>query len=197
MNRMYPLGSITAWKKYADFCYIIHNSIDVFRLWIKLSVAFYYLLKHKKSEMKHISCTFDGTQSHCCYIFISCAWWNIGRHPDASILRTSSKETVSALLALCAGNSLVTGELPSQRPVTRSFVFSCDLSALRTLLSLSVCLSVRPSVTPLYPAALKGSGVLSYPERTGGRQGRQAPLILSRPLKSRPLLTFLNSFFKL
>ena len=32
-----------------------------------------------------------------------------------------------------------------------------------------------------YPAALKGSGVLSYPEQAGGRQGRQAPLTLSRP----------------
>ena len=33
--------------------------------------------------------------------------------------------TFSALLALCAGNSPVTGEFPSQRPVTRSFdVFS-------------------------------------------------------------------------
>ena len=32
-----------------------------------------------------------------------------------------------------------------------------------------------------YPAALKGSGVLSSPERAGRRQGRQAPLTLSRP----------------
>ena len=30
-------------------------------------------------------------------------------------------ETFAALLALCAGNSPVTGEFPSQRPVTRSF----------------------------------------------------------------------------
>ena len=30
-------------------------------------------------------------------------------------------ETFSALLAICAGNSPVTGEFPSQRPVTRSF----------------------------------------------------------------------------
>ena len=30
-------------------------------------------------------------------------------------------QTFSALLALCAGNSPVTGEFPSQRPVTRSF----------------------------------------------------------------------------
>ena len=30
-------------------------------------------------------------------------------------------EAFSALLALCAGNSPVIGELPAQRPVTRSF----------------------------------------------------------------------------
>ena len=30
-------------------------------------------------------------------------------------------ETVSALLAICAGNSPVPGEFPAQRPVTRSF----------------------------------------------------------------------------
>ena len=35
-------------------------------------------------------------------------WW---RHP---------LETFSALLAICAGNSPVTGEFPAQRPVTRS-----------------------------------------------------------------------------
>ena len=33
-------------------------------------------------------------------------------------------ETFSALLALCAGNSPVTGEFPAQRPVTRSLMFS-------------------------------------------------------------------------
>ena len=36
-------------------------------------------------------------------------------------------ETFSTLLALCAGNSLVTGEFPSQRPVTRSFDAFLDL----------------------------------------------------------------------
>ena len=30
-------------------------------------------------------------------------------------------ETFSALLAICTGNSPVTGEFPAQRPVTRSF----------------------------------------------------------------------------
>ena len=37
------------------------------------------------------------------------SWW---RH---------QMETLSALLALCAGNSPVTGEFPSQKPVTQSF----------------------------------------------------------------------------
>ena len=36
-------------------------------------------------------------------------------------------ETFSALLALCAGNSPVAGEFPSQRPVTRSFDVFFDL----------------------------------------------------------------------
>ena len=36
-------------------------------------------------------------------------------------------ETLSALLAICAGNSPVTGEFPTQRPVTRSFDVYFDL----------------------------------------------------------------------
>ena len=36
-------------------------------------------------------------------------------------------ETFSALLAFCVRNSPVTGEYPSQRPVTRSFDVFCDL----------------------------------------------------------------------
>ena len=36
-------------------------------------------------------------------------------------------EDFSALLAICAGNSLVTGEFPAQRPVTRSFDVFFDL----------------------------------------------------------------------
>ena len=43
------------------------------------------------------------------------SWW---RH---------EMETFSAILALCAGNSTVTGEFTSQRPVTRSFDVSFDL----------------------------------------------------------------------
>ena len=48
-------------------------------------------------------------------VFSACSRW---RH---------QMETFSALLALCAGNSPVTGEFPSQRPVTRSFDVFFDL----------------------------------------------------------------------
>ena len=50
------------------------------------------------------------------------SWW---RH---------QMETFSALLAICAGNSPVSGEFPSQRPVTRSFEVSL-IGALNKRLS--------------------------------------------------------------
>ena len=42
-------------------------------------------------------------------------------------LRRHQMETFSALLAICAGNSPVPGEFPTQRPVTRSFDVYFDL----------------------------------------------------------------------
>ena len=49
------------------------------------------------------------------------AWW---RH---------QMETFSALLAICAGNSPVTGEFPAQRLVTRSFDVFFDLRLVKRL----------------------------------------------------------------
>ena len=43
--------------------------------------------------------------------------------------------TFSALLALCAGKSLVTGEFPSQRPVTQNFDIFFDLRLSKRLRS--------------------------------------------------------------
>ena len=45
----------------------------------------------------------------------SVAWWS------------HQMETFSALLAICAGNSPVPSEFPTQRPVTRSFYVFFDL----------------------------------------------------------------------
>ena len=42
-------------------------------------------------------------------------------------------EKFSALLAICAGNSPVTGEFPAQRPVTQSFDVFFDLRLTKRL----------------------------------------------------------------
>ena len=56
--------------------------------------------------------------------------WSATRFRDISWIISwwrHQMETFSALLALCAGNSPVSGEIPSQRPVTRSFDVFFDL----------------------------------------------------------------------
>ena len=63
-----------------------------------------------------LTCVWHGDYHHDlprAYYMTACLcvlpWW---RH---------QMEKISALLAICAGNSPVTGEFPAQRPVTRSF----------------------------------------------------------------------------
>ena len=64
--------------------------------------------------------------------------WNFFQRNVSKILPATwwrdQIETFSALLAICAGNSPVNGEFPSQRPVTRSFDVFFDLH-LHKLLS--------------------------------------------------------------
>ena len=50
-------------------------------------------------------------------------------------------ETFSALLAICAGNPPVTGEFPSQRPVTWSFDVFFDLHTNKQLSKQSIIYS--------------------------------------------------------
>ena len=69
--------------------------------------------------------TFRGTIS--LHILFVCTFWfrfTSQRHQCQQMWRTWRRhqmETFSALLAICSGNSLVTGEFLAQRPVTRSF----------------------------------------------------------------------------
>ena len=83
----------------------------------------------------------------------------------------------------------------------RPCLFSCDQAALRTLLSvrLSFCPSVRPSVTPFYPSALRAGGVLSSRfgragGRAAGRPGGRLPN-LRNPYLCNRLTDFLHSKF--
>ena len=59
-------------------------------------------------------------------------------------------ETFSALLALCAGNSLVTGEFPSQRPVTQILDVFFDLHLNKRLSKQLWCWSFETSSRSLW-----------------------------------------------
>ena len=79
------------------------------------------LANHKIANLSIISQTFMKIAIQFvgkCYYSTTWHTWTRWRHQT---------ETLSALLVLCAGNSPVTGEFPSQRPVTRSFDVFFDL----------------------------------------------------------------------
>ena len=65
--------------------------------------------------------------------------WHLGQNETLEVQEKSTAwwrypmEAFSALLALCAGNSPVTGEFQSQRPVTRSFDVFFDLRVNKSL----------------------------------------------------------------
>ena len=61
----------------------------------------------------------------CILESISYRWISAVMHPN--VMMTSSNGNISSLLAICAGNSPVPGEFPTQRPVTRSFDVFFDL----------------------------------------------------------------------
>ena len=77
-----------------------------------LNVSELYFLSKKYALINRS----DLQQVVCCQ-----TWW---RH---------QMETFSALLAISAGNSLVTGEFPAQRPVTQSFDVFFDRRPIKRL----------------------------------------------------------------
>ena len=100
-----PLGTINKLIPYArweTFC-------------VSLSVYTHYNVADQKFRCLQKSSKTQCTETFTDHTFSVNIWW---RH---------QMETFSALLAVCEGNSLVTGEFPSQRPVTRSFDVFCDL----------------------------------------------------------------------
>ena len=89
-----------------------------------------WLLCRPWSEMRGFYCIiYQHSKYHENYIVhLNSAIWSSkvimrkGEHDDVRIWKLFPREeTFSALLALCAGNSPVTVEFPSQRPVSRSY----------------------------------------------------------------------------
>ena len=74
------------------------------------------------------------------------SWPFIVQQNQSYLLWRHQMETFSALLALCAGNSPVTGEFPSQRPVTHSFDVFFDLRPIYFELVLDIPVSLWSAV---------------------------------------------------
>ena len=120
-----------------DKIYNIQGAIHILRL------KHHYTTNHVEL-IYHSSYT---TTSYVKYVFafnrFNCRWykWIIGKFISTiwcihKIWKTNviafswwrhQMETFSALLAICAGNSPVTGEFPPQKPVTRSLYIFFDL----------------------------------------------------------------------
>ena len=76
----------------------------------------------------NIGCGHGLLTAICVLIPISWIMWRWNRCSNFQVSWWRHQmETFSALLALCAGNSPVSDEFPSQRPVTRSFNVFFDL----------------------------------------------------------------------
>ena len=114
------------YKRSWQLCSLAENIVVASEMWFRIGIIC----------MEYMVITGASLQ-------MECMWW---RHIVAGLLKTQivssvkavrsdrmaarwrhRMETYSALLAICAGNSPVTGEFPAQRPVTRSFDFSFDL----------------------------------------------------------------------
>ena len=77
----------------------------------------------RPKRIKTVSCTREQPSQG----YKSSEWEYINSSLQERLMMTSSNGSISRVMALCAGNSPVTGEFPSQRPVTRSVDVFCDL----------------------------------------------------------------------
>ena len=75
-------------------------------------------------------------------------------------------ETFSALLAICAGNSPVTGEFPAQRPVTRGFDILIDLRLNKQLSKQSLDWWFETQSCPLWRHCNVSQAILKETDNT-------------------------------
>ena len=84
------------------------------------------------------------------YIYHDTFMIRLSIYNASSTWRRHQMETFSVLLALCAGNSPVTGDFPSQRPVTQSFDVFFDLRLNKRLNKHSRCWWFETPSRPLW-----------------------------------------------
>ena len=107
MMTLTPMGYHIVWYDHvADWIHSIHVKIDILQQMWSCGIVYMFIYIYICSYHLYMV---NGLQN------IHTTWW---RH---------QMKTFSVLLALCTGNSPVTGEFPSQRPVTQSFDVFFDL----------------------------------------------------------------------
>ena len=101
-------------------------------------------------------------------------YWQSLAQPDDSHTMTSSNGNISALLVLCEGNSPVTGEFPSERPVTRSFDVFFELRLNKRLSKQSRRRWFEtPSLSPTHQSMLDEIYVCFWWQKSGHTLDRQ------------------------
>ena len=116
-------------RKNSDFIFIIFATfIDTLSTSFTCNVAPNVVLLWRVDDIWTLDWIMTGTEWEtflngvvCIYI-VNCVYFS-----GFSSGWRHQMETFSALLAICAGNSPVSGEFPTQRPVTRSFDVFFDL----------------------------------------------------------------------
>ena len=100
---------------------------------------------------------------HCPLVTVIHQWPVEYHHKWPATWWRHQMETFSGLLALCAGNSPVSGEFPTQRPVTRSFDVFFDLRLIKRLSKHSRCWWFETLSLPLwwYEYAKRFHGMVS------------------------------------
>ena len=110
---------ITCCTYLANIAYTEQGRMNNYITWISMFVITFPYLKSIVGLFFTPGSTRSWIPSILVYnkinVTIAIAWW------------CHQMETFSALLAICAGNSLVPGEFPGQRPVTRIFDVFLDL----------------------------------------------------------------------
>ena len=97
------------------------------RLWTPMHSVVYVKLRTRIWEINKWYAELSSMSNGCNATGACAALQDLCDYIHSKIMMTSSNGNIFALLAICAGNSPVTGEFPVQRLVTRSFDVFFDL----------------------------------------------------------------------
>ena len=134
---IYGVIIIIRYIKGCQFDSLEHNEVYTnSSLFLLRPLNWYFLTANQKSMGIFILLYFCPWPLNSCYLFhmpwqhrccVMCKLLQWSQYQNLMTWCRHQMETFSALLAICVGNSLASGEFPAQRPVTQSFDVFFDL----------------------------------------------------------------------